>query len=152
IAAAQHRIRLEQSYFVPDNLGMEALLKARERGVDIEIITPSNIDANIVRSASRTLWPPLLQAGVKIYEYGPAKLHCKILIVDDYFVSCGSINFDERSVNINDESNINVLDASFAKRMIADFDHDKAQSKSIPLAEVKKTPWYRRAFERFTGL
>jgi len=152
IAAAQHWIRLEQSYFVPDDLGMEALLKARGRGVDIEIITPSNIDANIVRRASRTLWPQLLRAGVKIYEYGPAKLHCKILIVDDYFVSCGSVNFDERSLRINDESNINVLDAAFATRMVADFERDKTQSRVIHLADVKQTPWYLRTYEWFMGL
>jgi cardiolipin synthase A/B len=104
IAAARQHIRLEHSYFVPDDLALQALLQARGRGVEIEIITPGNIDANIVRNASRTLWPQLLRAGVKIYEYHPAMLHCKILIVDDSFVTCGSVNFDERSFDINDES------------------------------------------------
>lgn len=152
IGAAKKRILLEHSYFVPDDLALEALLQARERGVEIEIITPGNIDANIVRNASRTLWPQLLRAGVKIYEYYPAMLHCKILIVDDLFVSCGSVNFDERSFEINDESNINVLDAEFAARMVRDFERDKAQSKVIRLEDLKKTPWHKRAFERFTSL
>jgi cardiolipin synthase A/B len=152
MAAARKKIRLEQSYFVPDELALKVLLGARERGVEIDIITPGNIDANIVRNASRTLWPQLLRAGVKIYEYHPAMLHCKILIVDDAFVSCGSVNFDERSFEINDESNMNVLDPAFAARMIADFEHDKAQSKPIRLADLKKTPWPKRVFERFTSL
>ncbi len=152
IAAARKHIRLEHSYFVPDDLALEALLKARERGVEIEIITPGNIDANIVRNASRALWPQLLRAGVKIYEFHPAMLHCKILIVDDSFASCGSVNFDERSFKINDEANINVLDAKFAARMIADFDRDKAQSKTIQLADLKQAPWHKRAFEAFTRL
>jgi cardiolipin synthase A/B len=152
ITAARKHIRLEHSYFVPDDLAMEALLKARERGVEIEIITPGNIDASIVRNASRSLWPQLLRAGVKIYEYHPAMLHCKIMIVDDAFVSCGSVNFDERSFDINDESNMNVLDAAFTARMIADFERDKAQSKTMTLADVKRAPWYKRSFEWFTGL
>ncbi len=152
ISAAQKSIRLEHSYFVPDDLALEALLKARERGVEIEVITPGNIDANIVRNASRTLWPELLRAGVKIYEYHPAMLHCKIMIVDDAFVTCGSVNFDERSFDINDESNVNVIDASFAARMIADFERDKAQSKPMHLTDVLDTPWPRRSFEWFTGL
>ena len=79
-------------------------------------------------------------------------LHCKILIVDDSFVSCGSVNFDERSFDINDESNMNVLDAAFTARMIADFERDKAQSKTMTLADVKQVPWYKRSFEWFTGL
>ena len=152
IAAARRHIRLEHSYFVPDDLALAALLDARKRGVEIEIITPGNIDANIVRNASRTLWPQLLRAGVTIFEYHPAMLHCKIIVVDELFVSCGSVNFDERSFDINDESNINVLDGAFARRMIADFDRDRAQSRPIHLADLKKTPWYQRAFERFTSL
>jgi cardiolipin synthase A/B len=151
IAAAKKHIRLEHSYFVPDELSLEALLNARKRGVEIEIITPGNIDANIVRNASRALWPQLLRAGVKIYEYHPAMLHCKIMIVDDSFVTCGSVNFDERSFDINDESNMNVIDPAFAARMVADFEKDKAQSKVIHLQELKKTPWHKRAFERFTS-
>ncbi|MEO7298508.1 MAG: phospholipase D-like domain-containing protein, partial [Verrucomicrobiota bacterium] len=133
-------------------LALEALLQARKRGVEIEVITPGNIDANLVRNASRTLWPQLMRAGVKIYEYHPAMLHCKIMIVDDAFVSCGSVNFDERSFDINDESNMNVLDAAFTARMIADFERDKAQSKTMTLADVKQAPWTKRTFEWFTGL
>ena len=152
ISSARKRILLEHSYFVPDDLALRALLDARERGVEIDIITPGSIDANIVRNASRTLWPDLLRAGIRIYEYHPAMLHCKILIVDDFFVSSGSVNFDERSFEINDESNVNVLDASFAARMIADFERDKAQSKPIGLADLTQTPWPKRVFQRFTSL
>ena len=152
IAAARHHILLAHSYFVPDDLSLEALREARGRGVEVEIITPGNINFNIVRRASRSLWPGLLRAGVNIYEYGPAKLHCKILIVDGAFVSLGSVNFDERSFRINDESNINVLDAEFAARMVADFERDKAQSRPVTLQDVKRSPWFLRAFESFTAL
>jgi cardiolipin synthase len=148
INAARKRLRLEHSYFVPDEPALQALLEARARGVEIDLITPGNIDANVVRNASRALWPELLRAGVRIYEYYPAMLHCKILIADDLFVTCGSVNFDERSFDINDESNINVLDAAFAARMVADFERDKAQSKRIKLSDLKKTPWHKRVFEQ----
>lgn len=152
IAAARKHIRFEHSYFVPDDLSMQELLKARRRGVEIEVITAGDIGINIVRNASRTLWPELLQAGVKIYEYGPAKMHSKIMIVDDTFVTAGSVNFDERSFHINDESNMNVIDPAFAARMIADFERDKAQSKPIYLEDLKQTPWHKRAFQKFTAL
>jgi cardiolipin synthase A/B len=151
IEAAQHRIILEQSYFVPDDLSIAALLRARQRGVDVQVITPGNINFNIVRRASRTLWPRLMKAGVKVHEYGPAKLHAKILIVDDAFVSIGSVNFDERSFRINDEQNVNVIDVAFAKEMIAQFERDLAQSRPITDEELKKTAWHLRAFQWVTA-
>ena len=152
IESAQRRILLEQSYFVPDDLSLAALKRARQRGVDIQILTPGNINFNIVRRASRTLWPELLRAGAHIYEYGPAKLHCKILMVDDAFVSIGSVNFDERSFRINDEQNINVIDREFAAKMSEQFERDRAQSRPITLEELKKTPVRLRMFEWFTAL
>jgi cardiolipin synthase len=152
IAAARQRILLAHTYFVPDDLSLEALRRARQRGVEVELITSGDVGFNVVRRASRTLWPPLMREGVKIYEYGPSKFHCKILIVDNLFVSIGSVNFDERSFRINDESNINVLDPEFGARMVADFERDKAQSKLVGLEDLKQTPWHLRAFGFFTAL
>jgi cardiolipin synthase len=152
IESARKRIILEQSYFVPDDLAIDALLRARKRGVDVQVITPGNINFNIVRRASRTLWPQLLRAGVSIYEYGPAKLHAKILIVDDSFVSIGSVNLDERSFRINDEQNVNVIDRDFTTQMMAQFGRDRAQSKPITMEDLKKTPWHLRVFQRICAM
>ena len=88
---------------------------ARKRGVKIEIIVPGpHMDAKIVQSASRSLWGALLDAGVQIYEYQPTMYHCKVIIVDDVWVSVGSTNFDDRSFRLNDEANLNIYDAAFA--------------------------------------
>ena len=152
IAGARDNIRIAQSYFVPDDLAMEALLAACERGVRVEIITPSVIDAGAVRRASRSLWPQLLNAGASIYEYGPAMYHCKFMIVDDAFVTAGSVNFDQRSFRINDESNINVYDAPLAVQLIADFESDKEHSTLTTERKLKMSPWYTRAYESFMGL
>jgi cardiolipin synthase len=152
IAGARKNIRIAQSYFVPDDLSIQALIDARQRGVRVEIITPSHIDAGAVRRASRSLWPRLLKSGVIFYEYGPAMYHCKIMIVDDCFVTAGSVNFDERSFHINDESNINVLDRALAAQLIADFERDKAQSTQMTERRMKRTAWYKRAYESLAGL
>ena len=152
IAGARMNIRIAQSYFVPDDLSIQALIAARQRGVQVEIITPSHTDAGAVRRASRSLWPQLLRAGVVFYEYGPAMYHCKIMIVDDYFVTAGSVNFDERSFHINDESNINVLDHSLATQLIADFERDKVQSAVTTERHMKRTAWYKRLYESLAVL
>lgn len=152
IASAKTNIRIAQSYFVPDDLSKQALIDAERRGVRVEIITPGHSDAGPVRMASRWLWPELLHAGASIYEYGPAMYHCKFMIVDDYFVTAGSVNFDERSFRINDESNINVLDRDLAAALIAQFERDKAQSRQMTPRRLRRTPWYGRLYENLWAL
>jgi cardiolipin synthase len=152
IAAARKSIRLSHSYFVPDNLAVDALVAAAKRGVQIEIITPGIIDWNMVRRAARSRWDALMIAGVQFYEYDPARYHCKQMIVDDVWVTLGSINFDDRSFRINGESNLNIYDPIFAARQIKIFEEDKAQSTRISHREFKHRPWYIRCVENICGL
>jgi cardiolipin synthase len=152
IAAARKSIRIAHSYFVPDNLAVQALVAAARRGVKVEVIAPGIIDWNIVRRAARSRWDALLEAGVKIYEYQPARYHCKIMIVDDAWVTCGSINFDDRSFRINSEANVNIYDPVFAKRQAEIFEKDKAEARPIVREKFKKRKWYIRAVESFWGL
>jgi len=106
IAGARKNIRIAQSYFVPDDLSIQALIDASARGVRVEIITPSHIDAGAVRRASRSLWPQLLRAGVIFYEYAPAMYHCKIMIVDDLFVTAHMV----KPVSPDDLPNMRGID------------------------------------------
>jgi cardiolipin synthase A/B len=152
IAAARKSIRLSHSYFVPDNLAIDMLIAAARRGVKIEIITPGIIDWNIVRRAARSRWDRLLDAGVSFYEFAPARYHLKQMIVDDAWVTMGSINFDDRSFRKNGESNVNIYDPVFAARQIEIFEQDKAKSVYISREEFRKRPWYIRGVENFWGL
>jgi len=140
-AHAQQHIRIESPYFVLDGQSRKALLDAAQRGVKIEIIVPGrHIDEKIVRMASRADWGDLLKAGVEIYEYQPTMIHSKLLIVDDVWTSIGSSNMDNRSFHINDEANLNVLDAQFAARQTQVFEMDKAKCRRITLEEWQKRP------------
>ncbi len=152
IAAAKKTIRLSHSYFIPDDLAVSMLVDARLRGVKIEIIVPGVIDHNIVRMAARTRWYKLLECGVEIYEYEPSKYHCKVMIVDDLWTTFGSINFDDRSFRINDESNVNVYDSGFAAEQVRIFEADKAKSHLISLEEHKARPWHTRLAEALCAL
>jgi cardiolipin synthase len=141
IAAASKTIRMANAYFVPDKIAVDTLLDAARRGVKIEIIVPGpHIDQQWVRNASRDKWPDLVKAGIRIYEYQPTMFHCKYLIVDNVWVSVGSSNFDARSFRLNAEANLNVLDSSFAAEQTRVFDQDKARSKEITLASLKREP------------
>src|SRR5207253_1030036 len=139
IASAQKTLRIENAYFLPDELTRNELIAAAKRGVKVEIIVPGkHIDQRVVRAASKRHWPDLLQAGIKIYEYEPTMVHVKLLIVDDTFVSVGSGNFDNRSVRLNDEANLDVLDRQFATQQTRLFEKDKLQSTEMTLDPAGK--------------
>jgi cardiolipin synthase len=153
IASAAKSIRLQAAYFVPDDLAIETLVAARKRGVKIEIIVPGpNTDSEIVQGASRSRWAALLAAGVLIYEYQPSLYHCKVLIVDDVWVSVGSTNFDNRSFRLNDEANLNVYDAVFAAEQVTVFDSDKRVSRRLTRADFKNRSIFGKIFDAAAGV
>jgi cardiolipin synthase len=153
IAGAKHSIALESAYFAPDQHTIEQLIAARLRGVEIKIIVPGPYtDSSVVDYASRELWGELLQAGVHIYQYQAALFHCKVLVIDEYFASVGSTNFDERSFRLNDEANLNIVEAAFAKRQLEDFQRDLKNSKEVSLAEWKSRPLQEKLLSKFSSL
>lgn len=153
IAAADRSIHLAMAYFVPDKLALAALVAAVKRGVKVQIILPGqHTDAQSTRTASRRTWGALLEVGAEIYEYQPTMFHCKVLIVDELWVSVGSTNFDSRSFRLNDEANLNIYDSDFAKRQVADFAHDLTRSRRISYEEWKRRPLWEKATERVVGL
>lgn len=153
IASASRSVLIGNSYFVPDDMTVAMLVAARARGVDIEIVVPGPIlDAQVVRRASRAKWGPLLEAGVRIYEYQPTMYHTKVMVVDDRWVSVGSTNLDDRSFRLNQEANLNVLDPDFGAQQARQFAEDRARSRRITLEEWRRRPWLERVQERFATL
>ncbi|WP_426177028.1 cardiolipin synthase [Massilia sp. TWR1-2-2] len=153
ITAAKRTIHLSSAYFVPDELTIKALADAARRGVKVQIITPgTDIDSEVVRSASRELWGELLRAGVQLAEYQPTMFHVKALVVDEMMVSVGSTNFDNRSFSLNDEANLNIIDPAFAKQQVAVFNDDWSKTKQITLAAWEARPWHTRMMGKLASL
>jgi cardiolipin synthase len=153
IASAAKSIRLQAAYFVPDDLAIETLVTARKRGVKIEIIVPGpHTDSEIVQGASRSRWAALLDAGVLMYEFQPSLYHCKVIIVDDVWVSVGSTNFDNRSFRLNDEANLNIYDANFAAAQVVAFERDKSVSRLMTAAEFKNRSAAGKMFDAMVGV
>ena len=153
ITAAKDSIYLSSAYFVPDEMTRDALVEAVKRGVKVQIITPGpHIDTETVRRASRARWGDLLEAGVEMFEYQPTMYHCKIMIVDERFASVGSTNFDPRSFNLNDEANLNIVDAEFARRQVEVFLRDLSQSRQITFAQWRERPFFEKVIEHAASL
>ena len=148
IAAARRTVRIATAYFVPDDLSLETLVAALKRGVKVQILLPGERnDAWITRSASRARWGDLLAAGAEIYEFQPTFFHCKVMIVDDVWVSVGSTNFDNRSFRLNDEANLNIYDDAFAGEQVAVFMRDLKRAKRVDPREWQQRPWTERVLE-----
>jgi len=153
IAAATKTIDLAMAYFVPDQITSEALVAAMKRGVKVRLILPGkHTDTHFVRNASRATWGPLLEAGALIYEYEPTMYHVKLLIVDGLWSSVGSTNFDARSFRLNDEANLNVYDADFARLQFATFETDLKRARRITYEQWTARPWHEKLKERAAGL
>ncbi|AOG23170.1 phospholipase D-like domain-containing protein [Acidovorax sp. RAC01] len=151
--AAERSIDLSAAYFVPDDLTLKLLMDALGRGVRLRIITPGeHTDTETVKAASRGTWGPLLQAGAEIYEYRHTMYHCKVLIVDDLLVSVGSTNFDNRSFRLNDEANLNVYDAAFARRQTQVFEADMKRSERVTYEAWLYRLWREKLAEHLSGL
>ena len=153
IVSARESVLLQSAYFVPDELAVRALCDAARRGVKVRIIVPGrHTDAKVVRRASRALWGELLVCGVQIAEYQPTMFHCKVLVVDGLLVSVGSTNFDNRSFRLNDEANLNVLDAGFARDQQAVFEDDWRHARRVSIDAWQRRPWQEKLAEHTAGL
>ncbi len=149
LASARDSITITTPYFLPDKSLTHELCRAiEERHVKIRILVPGHkSDHMLTRSTSRGGYGKLLQSGAEVYEYQPAMIHAKILVIDDLWTIVGSTNFDNRSFGLNDEVNLAVRDTHLAQRMQADFARDLAESRRITLDEWRHRPVTERAPE-----
>lgn len=149
LASARKRIYITTPYFLPDRSARQEMVRAiKERRVELKIITPGkHADHLLTRTSSRRLYGQLLKAGAEIYEYQPAMMHAKVMIVDDAWAVVGSTNFDNRSFGLNDEVNLAAFDLGLAERLRQDFALDLTESLAVSYDEWKRRSLFERAHE-----
>ncbi|HVG34936.1 MAG TPA: phospholipase D-like domain-containing protein [Pyrinomonadaceae bacterium] len=146
LASAQKSILITTPYFLPDRSARREMIRAiEERGVEVKIIVPGkHSDHLLTRRSSRRLFGDLLKVGAEIYEYEPAMIHAKTMVIDDLWCIVGSTNFDNRSFGLNDEVNLAGRDEALSARLREDFARDMEASHAVSYEE-----WSRRSiFER----
>jgi cardiolipin synthase len=149
IAAARQSIDIQSPYLITDESTRWSLAEARKRGVRVRLLTEGDItDAKPVKFAGRAHYALFMQDGMEVYEYQPAMMHTKAMIIDGVLSIIGSANFDNRSLELNDELNAAVFDPQLAARLVADFEADLRQSKKLNLEEWRSRPVHIRARER----
>lgn len=142
LASACESVMINSPYFLPDRSVIRELERAVRRGASVKVIVPGCLNNHpIARRASRRRYGDLLHAGVRLFEYQPAMMHAKVMIVDHVWSVVGSTNFDNRSFGLNDEVNLAVQDRPLAQILERDFQTDISRSH-----EVTREEWQRRRF------
>ena len=132
LTLAQRRVRITSAYFAPDDHFIGLLNDAAGRGVDVEVMLPgTNADQRFVQLAAEAQFARLLEAGVRIWSYQPTMIHAKIVLVDDIVACVGSANFDRRSMKLNHEVEVMVLDPDVVAELDRHYDEDVADSEQI---------------------
>jgi cardiolipin synthase len=145
LASARKSIEINSPYFLPDPSARGELIRAKQRGVRVRIVTPGEANNHpAARRASRRRYGELLRAGIEIHEYQPGMIHAKILVVDGAWSVLGSTNFDNRSFELNDEVNLAVMAPALAARLLEDFETDLSASRSISYPAWIERPWHER--------
>lgn len=141
IASARREVIIQNPYFVPDDGVCDLLGMMVKRGVAVHLMVPGKkTDSPFVRDAGCHLYEPLLQAGVRVYEFEPTLLHQKIVIVDRIWSHVGSTNFDSRSLSLNEEVGIGMLDESVAAQLREAFNADLRRSTELKLQDWRRRP------------
>lgn len=148
IAGARRTLYVTNAYFAPDRNFIDLLAAAARRGVDVRILTGGpRTDVNVVRFAGRARYETLLAAGVRVYEWQPGTLHAKAFVVDGVWSTIGSMNFDNRSMALNDEATLMTLDPGIGEQMERIFVDDLQQAQEITLDAFRRRSWLQRIAE-----
>jgi cardiolipin synthase len=148
IAGARKTLYITNAYFAPDRNFIDLLAATAKRGVDVRILTAgARTDINVVRWAGRAWYDTLLTAGARIYEWLPTTLHAKTFVVDGEWSAIGSMNFDNRSMALNDEATLMVLDTTIGDQMNRVFIDDLTRAEEIAIATFRQRSWFQRLRE-----
>jgi cardiolipin synthase len=149
IASARSTLDIQSPYLVTDDSTEWSLAEARRRGVRVRLLMEGDItDAKPVKFASREAYTRLIERGIEVYEYQPAMMHAKVVVVDGVLSVFGSANFDNRSMELNDELNVAAFDRALAARFVADLERDLGQSRRIDLEAWRARPLHIRGREK----
>ena len=147
VAGAQERLWITTAYFVPDGHLLDMLCGAARRGVDVRILLNGpHVDKEVARETGQRHYGPLLEAGVRIFEYQPTMLHAKVMIADDW-ANLGSSNLEHRSLGLDDELVVAFGDPGLVGELVRHFTDDLEAAVEFDLDRWRRRSLAKRARE-----
>ena len=150
---ARRHLWLADAYFVGTSAYVQALAAAARDGVDVRLLVPGASDIPALSPISRAGYRPLLDAGVRVFEWNGTMLHAKTAVADELWARIGSTNLNIASWMGNYELDVAIEDRGFGEAMAAQYERDLKQATEIVLthrnrvrpAESRANPEVRRA-------
>jgi cardiolipin synthase len=133
-AGARHTLWLTDAYFVGGTPYIQALRGAARDGVDVRLLVPGASDVWLMRALSRAGYRPLLEAGIRVFEWNGSMLHAKTAVADGRWARVGSTNLNLASWIGNWELDVAVEDTAFARAMEAMYLDDLSRATEIVLS------------------
>lgn len=149
IRRARRSVYLTNSYFLPDRAIRRTLYDACARGVDVRVLVPGRSDVPAVYLAARRLYTPLIDGGVRLYEWQDTVLHAKTAVIDAAWGTIGTYNLDYRSWRFNLEVTAAVDDPAFGAAMEQRFLEDLAGAVPVDIRHFRYRPIAERIAEHF---
>jgi cardiolipin synthase len=143
IGQARKSVLLANPYFAPGRKFREALARAARRGVAVTLLIGTG-EFRMQDAVARSFYPKLLADGIQVVEYRKTQLHAKIAVVDDDWATVGSSNCDGLSLFLNQEANIVVKNAAFARAVRAHIERGVADGEIVRMEEFEGMGWMRR--------
>jgi cardiolipin synthase len=145
LGATRRRTLFVTPYFLPGARVRRAMTEAAARGVDVQVLVAGDNDHPLVACAVRSLLPPFLEGGVRVFEYEGALMHAKAAVFDDDWAIVGSSNFDQQSFHHSYEVNVLARGGELPRRLAALLRADLAQARPVTAASLAGRPWWERS-------
>ena len=140
IDLARHNIYLTTPYFIPDRFVLRSLIRAANRGVNIQLMIPERSNHLLADWLARTYFTKCLKQGIKVFLYQSAMIHAKTATVDGKWTTVGTANLDRLSLVGNYEINMEFLDDQVAASMESIFLNDLTYCRELKLSEWVHRP------------
>lgn len=147
LGSAKKTAILANPYFSPGRKIRHALMRAAQRGVDVNLLLGVG-EFEWQDAVTQSYYPKLLAHGVKIYEYRKTRLHAKVAVIDQDWATVGSSNFDGFSLFLNQEANIVVRDRGFSGELYQLLHQGLCDAVQIDQQKLQRQSWLRRIKHR----
>lgn len=137
-AMAKTSVWLTDAYFVGTAPYVQALSAAARDGVDVRLLVPGTSDIPVVGFLSRAGYRPLLEAGVRVFEWNGSMVHAKTAVADGRWARVGSSNLNLASWMGNCEIDVAIENEEFARRMEAQYEKDLGGATEILLHAMRR--------------
>ena len=144
IGRAREYVWLTTPYLILDDPFLRALCTAAQSGVQVRVLCPRQGDRWFVHLVTRSYYPPLLAAGVEIWEYSPGFIHAKMAVCDGRAAIIGTANLDFRSLYLHHECAVALWGVPAVGEIVRDLEATLARSQRVTLDELAAEPWYKK--------